>query len=54
MAGIDDAWGGFAAKYLERMRDEYGKTPLWVWGLQEPTVGNTRVSRLVCFPLSKH
>jgi hypothetical protein len=43
MAGLDDAWGGFAAKYLERMRDEYGKTPLWVWGLQEPTFGNSRV-----------
>ncbi|KAK4157088.1 hypothetical protein C8A00DRAFT_29944 [Chaetomidium leptoderma] len=24
-AGLDDAWGGFAARYVERMRDEYGK-----------------------------
>jgi hypothetical protein len=43
MTGIDDAWGGFATKYIERMRDEYGKTPIWVWGLQEPTVGIPRV-----------
>lgn len=46
MAGIDDAWGGFAAKYLERLRDEYGKTPVWVWGLQQPTNGLPRVSRM--------
>ncbi|KAM7194994.1 Tubulin domain containing protein [Naviculisporaceae sp. PSN 640] len=32
MASLDDAWGGFAARYLERLRDEYGKTVLWVWG----------------------
>lgn len=47
MAGIDDAWGGFASKYLERLRDEYGKIPIWVWGLQEPTAGLARV----CFYL---
>lgn len=43
MTGIDDAWGGFAAKYLERLRDDYGKTPIWVWGLQAPTQGLPRV-----------
>jgi Tubulin domain len=32
MTGVDDAWGGFAAQYMDRMRDEYGKTALWVWG----------------------
>ncbi|KAH8653464.1 tubulin nucleotide-binding domain-like protein [Xylariales sp. PMI_506] len=42
MTGIDDAWGGFAAKYLERLRDEYGKTPIWVWGLQSPPTGLPR------------
>ncbi|KAK9419222.1 putative Protein dml-1 [Seiridium unicorne] len=47
MTGIDDAWGGFAAKYLERLRDEYGKTPVWVWGLQEPTAGIPREKRLL-------
>ncbi|KAK7937923.1 uncharacterized protein PG986_014791 [Apiospora aurea] len=47
MSGIDDAWGGFAAKYVERMRDEYGKTPIWVWGLQEPNAGIPREKRLL-------
>ena len=30
----DDAWGGFGARYAERIRDEYGKTALWVWGIE--------------------
>ena len=30
--GIDDAWGGFAAKYLERMSDELGKGSRWIFG----------------------
>ena len=33
-AGEDDAWGGFAARYVERLRDEYGKMAIWVWGLK--------------------
>ncbi|GAB1320399.1 mtDNA inheritance, partitioning of the mitochondrial organelle [Madurella fahalii] len=33
-AGFDDAWGGFAARYVERVRDEYGKVGVWVWGLE--------------------
>ena len=36
---IDDAWGGFAARYLERLRDEYGKITLWTWALQDSMVG---------------
>lgn len=35
MAGIDDAWGGFAARYLDRIRDEYGKTSVLFWGLED-------------------
>lgn len=35
VAGGDDAWGGFAARYVERVRDEFGKLGLWVWGLEE-------------------
>ncbi len=31
ICGGDDAWGGFAAKYVERVRDEFGKMALWVW-----------------------
>lgn len=34
-AGVDDAWGGFASKYLDNLRDEYGKTSIWVWGLED-------------------
>lgn len=44
MTGIDDAWGGFAARYMERLRDEYGKTPIWVFGVQEPATGLSRVN----------
>ncbi|KAI0202169.1 tubulin domain-containing protein [Astrocystis sublimbata] len=47
MSGIDDAWGGFAARYVERIRDEYGKTPVWVFGLQEPVSGLPREKRLL-------
>ncbi|KAI8306900.1 hypothetical protein K4K61_004024, partial [Colletotrichum sp. SAR11_59] len=36
---VDDAWGGFATEYIQRLRDEYGKTPIWVWGLQAPAQG---------------
>ncbi|KAI0142826.1 tubulin domain-containing protein [Xylariaceae sp. FL1272] len=47
MSGIDDAWGGFAAKYVERIRDEYGKTPVWVFGMQEPNRGLPREKKLL-------
>ncbi|KAK3295831.1 tubulin domain-containing protein [Chaetomium fimeti] len=33
-AGWDDAWGGFVGRYLERVRDEYGKVAVWVWGVE--------------------
>lgn len=32
----DDAWGGFAARYVDRLKDEYGKTDIWFWGLENP------------------
>lgn len=35
ITGTDDAWGGFAARYLDRIRDELGKTSTWVWGLED-------------------
>ncbi|KAH7080898.1 protein DML1 [Paraphoma chrysanthemicola] len=31
--GVDDAWGGWACGWLERLRDEYGKLSIWTWGL---------------------
>ena len=46
MGGIDDAWGGFAARYLDRIRDEYGKTAVWFWGSED---GIKTVSRALPF-----
>lgn len=34
-AGVDDAWGGFAARYIDRLRDEFGKKDIWVWALED-------------------
>ncbi|KAF2084884.1 tubulin nucleotide-binding domain-like protein [Saccharata proteae CBS 121410] len=34
MTSVDDAWGGFCGKYLERLRDEFGKLSIWVWALE--------------------
>lgn len=36
-AGSDDAWGGFAASYMERLRDEFGKKSIWVWAIEDGT-----------------
>ncbi|GAW22323.1 hypothetical protein ANO14919_118590 [Xylariales sp. No.14919] len=47
ISGIDDAWGSFAAQYIERIRDEYGKTAVWVFGVQEPTRGLPREKRVL-------
>jgi hypothetical protein len=48
--GVDDAWGGFMARYLERVRDEYGKVGVWVWGLQGGVAGVMRVGGLFSLP----
>ncbi|GJN75073.1 mtDNA inheritance protein Dml1 [Purpureocillium lilacinum] len=42
---LDDAWGGFASSYLEALRDEYPKTCIWVWGLQNPLADVPREKR---------
>ncbi|PGH12021.1 hypothetical protein AJ79_04530 [Helicocarpus griseus UAMH5409] len=34
-SGTDDAWGGFAARYVDRLRDEFGKKSIWFWGLED-------------------
>ncbi|KAL1866228.1 mtDNA inheritance, partitioning of the mitochondrial organelle [Diaporthe australafricana] len=47
MTTVDDAWGGFASRYMEKLRDEYGKTTIWVWGLQEGFQGVNREKRLL-------
>ncbi|KAI5290092.1 mtDNA inheritance, partitioning of the mitochondrial organelle [Ascosphaera aggregata] len=41
-AGIDDAWGGFTARYIDSLRDEFGKTGIWVWGTQDDAVYEAR------------
>lgn len=33
--GGDDAWSAFAARYIESLRDEFGKIGIWTWGLEE-------------------
>lgn len=40
----DDAWGGFSARYVDRIRDEFGKTSLWIWALEN----GTKVQRVSC------
>lgn len=46
MASVDDAWGGFATQYLDRIRDEYGKTTVWIWGMENELANTPRVSPL--------
>ena len=38
----DDAWGGFASKYVDRLRDEFEKKSIWVWAIE----GGSRVPRV--------
>jgi hypothetical protein len=35
ITGADDSWAGFAGKYVEGLRDEFGRKSVWVWGLEE-------------------
>lgn len=35
LSSVDDAWGGFSAKYLERISDELGKGCRWIWALED-------------------
>ncbi len=47
LTSVDDAWGGFAAKYMDRLRDEYGKAAVWVWGVEESIKHIPRVISLL-------
>ena len=40
VTSVDDGWGGFAGKCMERVRDEFGKSPVWLWGLNAPKAGS--------------
>jgi len=46
MVGTDDAWGGFGARYAERLRDELEKGMIWIWGIEDtlPSATEPRVS----------
>ena len=46
-AGSDDAWGGFASRYIESLRDEYGKASIWCWGLEEEVGQGQRMKQLL-------
>jgi hypothetical protein len=37
---MDDAWGGFSSTYIERIRDEYGKSAIWTWGMRDSPQGD--------------
>lgn len=43
----DDAWGGFASRYVESLKDEYGKTPIWFWGLEKDAGQGLRTKQLL-------
>lgn len=45
-SGTDDAWGGFTARYLERVADELGKCSRWVFALEE-SKSSTREKRML-------
>ncbi|KAK0738441.1 tubulin domain-containing protein [Schizothecium vesticola] len=48
VCGSDDAWAGFGAGYLERVRDEFGKLPIVVVGVEGGGEGGVgREKRLV-------
>lgn len=46
-AGGDDAWGGFAARYVESLRDEFGKLAIWAWGIEEEHGKGQRAKQLL-------
>lgn len=45
--GADDAWGGFASRYTERLRDEYGKLAIWIWGIEDAGGNGSRAQKLL-------
>ena len=45
--GGDDAWGGFAARYVESLRDEYGKMAIWAWGIEEESGNGQKATQLL-------
>lgn len=52
LAGGDDAWSAFAARYIEKLRDEFGKMEIWTWGFEEEQGKGQKVGPLVPRQLS--
>ena len=52
IAGVDDAWGGFAARYVDRIRDEYGKMSVAFFALEDGLLSIPRVCALCFFEMS--
>ena len=50
--GGDDAWGSFGSKYAEKIRDEFGKIGLWIWGIEEEHGKGPKVGLVVPILLS--
>ena len=46
-ASADDAWGGFTARYVEAIRDEFGKLPVWCWGVEEAEGRGPKAKQMV-------
>lgn len=45
----DDAWGGFAAKYADRLRDDFEKSSIWIWAVENTSmVGGGWMRRARC------
>ncbi|KAL1954794.1 hypothetical protein VTO42DRAFT_697 [Malbranchea cinnamomea] len=45
-SGVDDAWAGFAARYMDRLRDEFAKKDIWVWALEDGVRASSRKKTL--------
>ena len=45
-SGADDAWAGFAGRYTERVRDEFGKLRIWAWGIEGSNAEGRKVYTL--------
>jgi len=46
MTSVDDGWSGFASKYIDRLRDEFGKGTIWVLACQEAPMPQQQVSEI--------
>ncbi|PKS12909.1 hypothetical protein jhhlp_000249 [Lomentospora prolificans] len=47
VVGGEDGWSGFGAGLLERVRDEYGKSCVWVWMPDGGAGGNKKEKQLL-------